>query len=269
MSTSGSTSDQHEFVSRLRETIVSYLGGQLDVEDRTPVDLLIANVNASPDQKDDWAAALVELAREIQPEQSSWWRPLEFIATFGDMSSQRLGEVLESVLARGVCLDPMGRAGIYALLAELGKTPTAKTLWEDQALKEAAPLAWLDLILPLIPDLETRQKLIVDAVRAKEFKVENFDQRQDDMRSVGGRNLGDWLIALRDEFPSDERLQFDTIVHEAFGLTLNANAKDVSIGPSNPLGRGTLRETRPISRLLERLARVKPRRRPSHTAQAA
>jgi hypothetical protein len=133
-----------------------------------------------------------------------------------------LADVLEEILARDGCPDPVGRASIYSLLAELGKAPTAALLLSDYELRHALPVQWLDLVLPTLTDIEERQRLVFQSVRSGVFGIEHFSQRLDEMRRVAGRHIGDWLNRLRSAFPIEEREAFDLLVAEAFGPVSHA-----------------------------------------------
>jgi len=242
--------------TRVREAIGAYLSGVADLEGASPLDRLVADVKADPSQRTYWSAAIIEVAQAIEVEQSGWWRPLEFVAVLADLLPSGLQDVLETVIAGHTCPDPEGRASIYSLMAELGRPPTARLLWDDQGLRQSAPLMWLDLILPMLPDLEMRQNLVLTAVRDGSFTIESFDQRRDDMRLVGGARLGDWLLTLRDAFRAADQPHFDVIVQEAFGLGLTAAnaAGNVRTVPLKPV-RIELRSARPTQRLVSNLKR--------------
>ena len=230
--------------SRIEKALQEHLAGARDAESRSPLDLLILEVMADLRSKSQWSAALCQLINDTQDQHGLWWYSIEIFVAMTKICSSELADTLEQVVIRDNAPDAIARASVYSMLAECARPVSASTLWNDSELRRAAPLLWLDLLLPLIPELEKRQQVVLDAVSRREFDVSAFEMRLDAMRGMAGANLGDWLRRLRQVLPNDQHAQYDEILNAA-GFTIPSLSQDliksrpVHSSPSTPkpLGR--------------------------------
>jgi len=204
---------------RIRNAIQEHLAGVLDAEARSPLDLLVLEVLANPGSRSDWSAALNKLINDTQERSGFWWQGIEFFVAMTKLCSLELADSLEHVVVRDNGPDPVGRASVYALLAECARPVSANLVWSDEDLRRDAPLLWLDLLLPLIPELENRQAIVLDAVSRREFDVSAFEMRLDAVREMGGANLGNWIRKLRQALPENQHAQYDDTLRDA-GFTI-------------------------------------------------
>jgi hypothetical protein len=209
--------------ARIDAALEAQCRGQEDEECRSPLDFLVDEVVSGEDRQ-PWNRALLEIVKGAAKKAPEWWQALEFFVAVAELQSIDLADALEDVLTRPEQVDARGRGSIYALLAACHRPVSAKTLSRDGALREAAPLLWLDLILPLIPELEKRQSLILELVRQGQFGAMDFTVRLDHMRTIGGAHLGNWLRQFGDTLPDSERAAYAVILEEA-GFTLSELAE--------------------------------------------
>jgi hypothetical protein len=203
-----------EQVRKLRDALSGHASGVADEEGRTALHKLLPEV-AHRETDDAWSAAVCTLVWEQEDRSDSWWRGLELLVSLSDLHTHELRQALEALLKEKRVSSPLARASIYGMLSECAEPIDARTLFNDLMLKKARPLLWLDLILPLLPDTETQQRLVLEAVLQRNLKVDDVEDRLTEIRRAGGKEVGWWLGKLRDAFPIQERPIFDNVLRAA------------------------------------------------------
>jgi hypothetical protein len=199
-----------------------------DAEGRTDLDFLIIDVQRATERvRAEWKDAVVDVIRSQSRSTTFNWQAIERLVVLGNLQSQALGQVLEEALARKDVSYPKDRAIVYSLLDLSGMPPSAVTVSSDDQLRTSNRLLWLDLMITRVPRLEDAQQIILDAVSEGIFSVEHFRQRLSEMRSLGGKRIGDWLRTFRSKLHPNQQSEFDALVDEAFGpLALAAGSNE-------------------------------------------
>ena len=210
--------DISESVQRLEKSITADLAGQIDFEGRSPLDLLIEETRSQPRGADQVACVAI---RKNRQRQEGWWGALERFVVLAVGCQRSVGSELENALQERKIEHPKDRASAYAMLDFCGKPATASVVKNDSALRHASPLLWLDLMVAKVPQIEEAQALVLSGIAEGFFGLDQFVQRLDEMRSIGGSQLGAWMRRIRQLLPNDDAVKFDEIVAEAFGAGLN------------------------------------------------
>jgi hypothetical protein len=210
-------------VARITDAISRHTAGESDSEGRTPLDDLVTEA-CHTIAENGWNEALLTVARITTPDHNEWWLAIEFFVVQAGLNPEGLAGILENIISQRLCTNAEARLSIYSLLAFMGKPPTATTLISDVEMRHSLPLQWLDLMIPVLPDVTERQKLILEAVRSRVFTIDRLAERLDELRLVGGGQLGDWLNTLRSAFPRVQWPNYDKITSRAFGLPINPTA---------------------------------------------
>jgi hypothetical protein len=197
------------------EAIAQSLAGIQDEDGRSPIVLLANDINLDTTTKRDWLGAIASAIDNSEARDGACWNEIELLLTLTDGWGEGVASSLETALSLIKPSNAGARASIYSMLAGCGRPVTAEVLFRDTQMKQKFPLLWLDLMLPLLPTPATRQSLVLEAVRNRTFGVAEFRQRLDEMRSVGGRRIGEWLSTFRAALPVAQRLAFDTTLREA------------------------------------------------------
>lgn len=207
---------EHELLSpskRLEVALAGHLNEVLDDEGRSPLHLLLPQLRIEGADK-KWDDAVCELIENSTDKPQTWWRALEGLISMSGLDAKRSRRVLEQFVREKRVPHPRARASAYNIIIEGGEPLPADVIAKDLDLKAAAPLLWLDLILPLVPDEQTQQGLIYDAVSQGHLKVADLDGRLTEVRRAGGKNLGQWISKLRGAFPQHDRGLLDNILSE-------------------------------------------------------
>jgi hypothetical protein len=192
--------------------------GVVDPEDRSALDFLITDLQNTPAaHRAPWIDAIPHIVRAKGFQDKKFWAALERLVVLGGLQSDALGTTLEELLAAKLVTDSSARAIVYSLLDLCGMAPTAATISADEKLRAENRLLWLDLIIARLPRIEDAQQLILDAVADGHFSVDDFRLRLSEMRTLGGKRLGDWIRLFRSTLDSSQHAEFDELVDIAFG----------------------------------------------------
>lgn len=217
----GTIKPAKKMVTELRTAIAEDIEGIVNDEGRSRLDFLITRLHStSSTERQHWLHVITSQITSGKDYPVGWWRSLERLVVLGNLESKELGELIEVALTEEKYSDALDRASMYDLLDECGKPPLASTIAADEELKQKAPVRWLDLMLARVPNQRDAQQLVLDAVQLGHFALPEFVQRLDEMRSIGGAQLRDWLDRFRGELNSSDRRNFDPIVANAFGIEL-------------------------------------------------
>ena len=191
--------------------------GQTDVEGRSKLDYLIAELQSlSTIDCAEWSETVATLANGEHS--ASWWGAFERFVVLANLAHGRLGERIEDLLAAGSVKEARSRAILYSILDVCGKAPSAAHIAADEELRNTDFLRWLDLLVAHLPRPADAQEIVLSASRAGHFSFDNFIQRLDEMRAVGGPRLTEWLSAYRATLSNGEALLFDKVAEDAYGL---------------------------------------------------
>jgi hypothetical protein len=217
-----------DLVKEIRSAFESEDAGLRFIDGATPVDRLIASINSQQDNKSQWAHALWQFVRNLDPKKNDpVWPHIEALTIQGDLGSAELVKELEEIVAEQKHCGSSTNIAIYSLLSTLGRPPSATTVQSDQDLQENEPLRWLDLLLKLLPTRAEKRLAVIRLIHAKKLTVGHIAQRLNVMRDVGQPSLSDWIDAMKSALPSYAAYEFDTLIADAFGgIDKKQNIKD-------------------------------------------
>jgi hypothetical protein len=202
----------------LSAALLADLQDAVDVEGRSALDFLISEAQSAPPTRRTWFVEAVKALIESDEHVDGWWSALERFLVLADFNSTDIGDATESSVARARPNSASDRASVYAILDFCSKPATAETIASDTVLRDGDHLRWLDLLIPRLPKIESAQQLILQAVHAGRFSLENFIHRVDEMRILGSAQMGDWLRRFRAELKYADQPSFDSFVATAFGI---------------------------------------------------
>jgi hypothetical protein len=201
----------------LQSAIEDDLTGQPDVEGRSKLDYLITELQSfNTVDRAEWRD--VAVASITEKRSVAWWGAFERFVVLAHIANGRLGERLEELMAAYGVKEPRSRGILYSILDACGKAPSAADIAADQELRNSDFLRWLDLLVAHLPKPTEAQEIILSASREGRFSFDNFIQRLDEMRAVGGSRLSKWLGAYRATLSNGEALLFDKVAEEAYRL---------------------------------------------------
>jgi hypothetical protein len=211
--------DRHlQKVNSIRAALKADSLGEVDSEDRSALDFLIIDLQSLPSQRRmEWATAAAAVVKAQIDSGAFLGGPVERLIVLGELATRELGEALEQALVDRAIKHAQDRAVVYSLLDLCGMAPSVSTIASDDQLKSQNRLLWLDLMIVRVPRVEDAQELILDAASTGDFSLDNFIQRSNEMRALGGTHLGDWLRKFRSKLNPTDHSRYDEFVDEAFG----------------------------------------------------
>jgi hypothetical protein len=223
----------HDRKAAIKMAIEADVANVVDVEGRSDFDVLITAIQSSPELRSEWSKATASLIDELQVSpKNGWWLRLERLIVLAQLAIPKLGDVLEGIISQGKCPYPLDRASVYALLSWCNMPVSAQLISEDNELKVADRVRWLDLILPQIFNVEVAQSLVLEAASEGRFGVEQFIQRLQEMRLISGGRLGDWARRFISALSESQQLEFNRLLSNAFDGPIAANPDVFSRLPS-------------------------------------
>src|SRR5262245_34370271 len=103
-------------VTLLLQAIAADLAGASDVEGRSELDFLIAEIQpSSPALHRQWSNAVAQIIRDTSTYPEGWWVAVERLVVLADLQTPELGSLIENVLTEVTHITAVDRSSIYAL----------------------------------------------------------------------------------------------------------------------------------------------------------